>query len=69
MQSCNLYNYKLKAIIDLSGEEIEAFVIFDYVDRIVYINQILHNEKDIKSIVGGSVEANLERLLYKTFGR
>ncbi len=69
MSRYDIHNHKMKALVNVSGKEIEAIIEFDYVGREVYINRILYKGTDIKSIIGSSVEADLEELLYKTFGR
>lgn len=65
----DFYSRPVKASVDLDGVSVDAVIIFDYVGNIVYINQIIYRNRDIKSIVSASVEAELERSLYRLLGR
>ena len=54
-----IVNALMPASIPLGDELIEVSVIFDYVDRQVYINAIVYDDRDIKCIVSDSVEEQL----------
>jgi len=61
----NLKNQSKRAGIILDGEMVVVDIYYDYVDELIYINNILYDGKDVKSIVSEGQESELEMQLYR----
>lgn len=55
-----LHNVSTKTQIEFDGDMIQVDVCFDFVGGKVYINNIMYDEKDIKSLVNTITEQALE---------
>ena len=60
-----IFNAKRNMMISFDGDQIAVTVIFDFVDGAVYVDHVMHDDVDIKSMIDSSLEKYIDDSIIK----